>query len=146
MKVLKKLMKPFRGKIKTQEEYEERFRTFSALMDKGEDLTEDESDYMDLLGTLLEDYEHTRHPELDADVLQSVTPIDAIRWAMDRHGLLQKDLSPYIGSPQLVSAIMNGNRTLSKSMIVRLHDGLGIPYEQLLRMPENPRYRKVAMF
>jgi len=146
MKVLKKLLKPFRGKIKTQEEYEDRLCTFSALMDKGEDLNEAEADYMDLLGTLLEDYEHARHPELDVDVLQNVTPIDAIRWAMDRHGMLQKDLCPYIGSPQLVSAVMNGNRTLSKSMIVRLHDGLGIPYEQLLRMPERPRYRKVAMF
>jgi len=146
MNVLKKMLKPFRGKIKTQKEYEERLRTFSALMDKGESLSGEESDYMDLLGTLLEDYEHTQHSELDADVLQGVTPVDAIRWAMDRHGLLQKDLSPYIGSPQLVSAVLNGNRALSKSMIVKLHDGLGIPYEQLLQMPARQRYRKVAMF
>lgn len=146
MKMLKKLLKPFRGKIKTQDEYEERLRTFSALMDKGDSLNEEEADYMDLLGTLLEDFEHSSHPELDADILKDVTPVDAIRWAMDRHGLMQKDLSPYIGSPQLVSAVMNGNRALSKSMIVNLHDGLGIPYEHLLKTPAKPRYRKVAMF
>jgi len=146
MKILKKWLKPFRGKIRTQEEYDERLRTFSALMDKGESLSEEEADYMDLLGILLEDYEHTRHPELAEDTLRNVTPIDAIRWAMDRHGLIQKDLSSYIGSPQLVSAVMNGTRSLSKMMIVNLHDGLGIPYEQLLRPPEKPRYRKVAMF
>lgn len=146
MKMLKKLLKPFRGRIKTQAEYDERLRTFSILMDKGESLNEEEADYMDLLGKLLEDFEHSKHPELDSDLLQNVTPIDAIRWAMDRHGLLQKDLSPYMGSPQLVSAVMNGNRALSKAMIVNLHDGLGIPYEQLLKAPEKPRYRKVAMF
>jgi len=59
--------------------------------------------------------------------------------------LIQKDLSPYIGSPQLVSAVMNGTRALSKMMIINLHDGLGIPYEQLLCAPPKPRYRKVAM-
>jgi len=146
MKMLKKLLKPFRGKIKTQDEYEERLRTFSLLMDKGESLTEEEADYMDLLGTLLEDYEHSQHPELDEDVLHNVTPVDAIRWAMDRYELKQKDLCRYIGSPQLVSAVMNGNRALSKAMIVKLHEGLGIPYEQLLQAPAKPRYRKVAMF
>lgn len=145
MKILKKWLKPFRGKIRTQEEYDDRLRAFSALMDKGESLSEEEADYMDLVGTLLEDYEHRLHSELDEDVLQGVTPVDAIRWAMDRHGLLQKDLSPYIGSPQLVSAVMNGNRALSKSMIVNLHDGLGIPYEQLLHGQDRPRYRKVAI-
>ena len=30
-------------------------------------------------------------------------------------------------------------------MIVNLHDGLGIPYEDLMTPPERPRYRKVAM-
>jgi len=65
---------------------------------------------------------------------------------MDRHGLKQKDLCPYIGSPQLVSAVMNGSRDLSKAMIVKLHEGLGIPYGQLLRAPAKPHYRKVAMF
>ena len=145
MKILKKLLRPFHRKIRTQDEYEERMQVFSALMDKGESLTEDEAEYMDLLGMLLEDFEHTQHPELNENPLQGMTPVDAIRWAMDRHGLLQKDLSPYIGSPQLVSAIMNGNRSLSKAMIVNLHDGLGIPFEQLMPAPKKPSYRKVAM-
>lgn len=145
MRILKKLMKPFHRKIRSQEEYDERMQVFSVLMDKGEALTEDEAEYMDLLGTLLEDFEHSQHPELNNDSLENVSPADAIRRAMDRHGLLQKDLGPYIGSPQLVSAVMNGTRSLSKSMIVRLHDGLGIPYEQLLKAPKSPSYRKIAV-
>ena len=65
---------------------------------------------------------------------------------MDRHGLRQKDLGPYIGSEQLISAIMNGAKKLSKSMMVKLHEGLGIPYENMMEVPATPRYRKVAMF
>lgn len=146
MKLLKKLFTPFRRKIKTDAEYRERMKVFSALMDKGASLTEPEAEYMDLLGTLLQDYEHTVHPELDDNDDYVPTPVEAIRWAMDRHGLKQKDLAPYIGSVQSVSAVMNGTRSLSKTMIVNLHDGLGIPYEHLLTKPVRPAYRKVAMF
>ena len=78
-------MKPFHRKIKTPEEYEASMKFFSALMDKGENLSADEADYMDLLGTLLEDYERTTHPEVEAFLDRKATPVEAIRWAMDRH-------------------------------------------------------------
>lgn len=133
-------------KIKTPEEYEASMKLFSALMDKGAKLSADEADYMDLLGTLLEDYERTAHPEVESFLDRKATPVEAIRWAMDRHGLRQKDLGPYIGSEQLISAIMNGAKKLSKSMMVKLHEGLGIPYENMMEIPMTPRYRKVAMF
>ena len=31
-------------------------------------------------------------------------------------------------------------------MMVKLHEGLGIPYENMMEIPTTPRYRKVAMF
>ena len=76
---MQKLMTPFHRKIKTPEEYEALMKLFSALMDKGEKLSADEADYMDLLGTLLEDYERTMHPETEAflngDIMEvSTTP------------------------------------------------------------------------
>ena len=76
---MQKLMKPFHRKIKTPEEYEASMKLFSALMDKGEKLSADEADYMDLLGTLLEDYERTAHPETESfpngDIMEvSTTP------------------------------------------------------------------------
>ena len=146
MKILKKLMKPFHRKIKTPEEYEASMKLFSALMDKGAKLSADEADYMDLLGTLLEDDGGTAQAEVESLLDRKATPVEAIRWAMDRHGLRQKDLGPYIGSEQLISAIMNGAKKLSKSMMVKLHEGLGIPYENMMEIPTTPRYRKVAMF
>ncbi len=144
MKLGKKLLMPFRRKIKTEAEYNDGLKILEALMEKGDSLTEDEADYMELLGVLLEDYERAANPSIATFDKVEVTPVDAIRWAMDRHGLKQKELCPYIGSEQLVSAVMNGARSLSKAMIVRLHEGLGIPYEDL--MPKAVTYRKVAMF
>lgn len=143
MRLAKRLMMPFQRKIKTEAEYNERLTVFGALMDKANALTDEEADYMELLGMLLEDYERAANPELNRFATPEVSPIDAIRWAMDRHGLKQKELCPYIGSEPLVSAVMNGTRSLSKTMIVKLHEGLGIPYEDL--MPKTASYRKVAL-
>lgn len=144
MKLVKKLLMPFRRKIKTETEYNDGLKVLESLMAKGEALSDDEADYMELLGVLLEDYERAANPSIEAFDKVEVTPVEAIRWAMDRHGLKQKELCPFIGSEQLVSAVMNGARSLSKAMIVKLHEGLGIPYDDL--MPKAVSYRKVAMF
>lgn len=144
MKLVKKLLMPFRRKIKTEAEYDDGLKVLESLMAKGDSLTEDEADYMELLGVLLEDYERAANPEIESFLTTEATPVEAIRWAMDRHGLKQKELCPYIGSEPLVSAVMNGSRSLSKTMIVKLHEGLGIPYDDL--MPKTVSYRKVAMF
>ena len=71
-------MKPFHRKIKTPAEYEASMKLFSALMDKGENLSADEADYMDLLGTLLEDYERTAHPETESFLDRKATPVEAL--------------------------------------------------------------------
>ena len=73
-----------------------------------------------------------------------VSPVEAIRWAMDRHGLRQKDLAPIIGSESLVSSVLGGRRQLSKSMIARLHEALGIPFEHLFPPPRPGFFRRVA--
>ena len=142
MKILKVILKPFARKITTEAEYKAAVKTLSALVDKGSSATKAEREYLDLLGTLLEDYEMRTNPEVYAEIALPVEPVDAIRWAMDRHGLNQKDLCPYIGSESLVSAVLNGRRSLSKSMIVRLHEALDIPYENLL---PRPRPRRSAL-
>lgn len=147
MKLLKKMMMPFRSRIKTDAEYQDRLAVLSALMDKGDGVTDAEADYMELLGTLLEDYEREHNPEIEAAVEHKVTPQEAIRWAMDRHGLKQKDLCVYIGSEPLVSAVLRGKKNLSKQMMVRLHEGLGIPYDDLMpSLGTSGSYRKVAVF
>ena len=113
----------------------------------GINLNKEELEYLDLLGTLVEEYEQRTSPEAYTAIAAPVAPVEAIRWAMDRHGFKQKDLCPYLGSESVVSAVLNGQRSLSKAMIVRLHDGLGIPYENLISLPPakaGRRLRRVA--
>lgn len=139
-------LKPFFCRIKTRGEYRASVRKLSDMIDRGEKLTKAETDYLDLLATLVEDYERRECPEVYEEIRQPVTPVEAIAWAMDKQGLKQKDLCPYIGSESLVSAVMKGTRALSKSMIVRLHEGLGIAYEDLLSgTAAKTAYRRVAM-
>lgn len=51
---------------------------------------------------------------------------------MEQQGLAQKDLEPFIGSSGRVSKVLNHKRDLSFPMLKRLHEGLNIPYENLL--------------
>lgn len=123
---------PVTKNLTTEDEYQAALATIAALVDKGDATTPEETAYLDLLGTLVEDYERRHFQEVEEAVARPVSPAEAIRWAMDRHGLRQRDLAPIIGSESLVSSVLSGRRELSKTMIVRLHEALGIPFEHLL--------------
>ena len=86
-----------------------------------------ESDRLEILATLIEAYEEKNHP------IDPPDPVDAIIFRMDQLGLTRKDLEPYIGSRHKVSEVLNHKRDLSLSMIRRLHTGLNIPLENLIR-------------
>ena len=88
-----------------------------------------EADEIDVLSLLIQKYEDEHFP------LELPDPLEAIRFRMAQQGMSQKDLVPIIGSPSKVSEVLRGKRPLSLSMIRRLHDGLGIPAEVLIREP-----------
>ena len=56
-------------------------------------------------------------------------PIDAILFRMEQGGLEPKDLIPFIGTAAKVSEVLNRKRCLTKDMVCRLRDGLGIPLD-----------------
>lgn len=85
-----------------------------------------EGDELEILTVLVEKYEDEHYPMPPSD------PIEAIKFRMDQQGLVAHDLEPYIGSSGRVSEVLNRKRKLSLSMIKRLHEGLRIPYENLL--------------
>jgi HTH-type transcriptional regulator / antitoxin HigA len=86
-----------------------------------------EGDRLDVLVTLIEAYEAKRYPMDPPD------PIDAILFRMEAQGLTRKDLEPFIGSRARVSEVLNRQRGLSIEMIRRLHEGLGISADVLIR-------------
>ena len=88
-----------------------------------------DGDRLDVLATLVEAYE-VKHFPMDLP-----NPIDAIKFIMEQKGLTPKDLQPMIGRSNRVYEILSGARPLTLAMIWRLHEGLGIPAECLIKPP-----------
>ena len=86
-----------------------------------------EADQLALLVLVIGDYEDRHYP------IDPPDPIDAIVFRMDQQGLKQRDLIPYIGSASKVSEVLSRKRPLSINMVRRLHQGLGIPAEVLIK-------------
>lgn len=113
--------------IKREAEYEAALARLDELLDAEPGTPE--GDEFELWATLISTYEEDQFP------IDLPSPIAAIRFRMEQAGLRQVDLVPYIGSPSRVSEILRGKRSLSLSMIRKLHEGLGIPAEVLLQEP-----------
>jgi HTH-type transcriptional regulator/antitoxin HigA len=61
-------------------------------------------------------------------------PVEAI-FCMKQSDLTAKDLVPMIGRLNRVYEVLNRKRSLTLAMIWKLHNGLGIPAEILIRPP-----------
>ena len=112
--------------IKTERDRKRALREIESLMTAKRNTPE--GDRLDVLVTLVEAWE-ARHYPLDLP-----DPVAAIRYHMEQKGLTPKDLVPYIGSRSRVYEVLNRKRPLSLRMIWRLHRGLGIPAESLIKV------------
>lgn len=102
-------------------------------------MTPGKGDRLDVLVTLVEAYETKHYP------MELPDPVEAIKFTMEQKGLTVKDLEPMIGRSNRVYEILNRTRPLTLKMIWRLHNGLGIPAECLIRqVDEGPKVSKAA--
>jgi HTH-type transcriptional regulator/antitoxin HigA len=83
-------------------------------------------DELDVLMLLVEKYEDDHYSIPGSD------PVEAIKFLMEQNSLSRKDLEPYIGTSGRVSEVLNKKRTLTLTMIKKLHEGLKIPYDCLI--------------
>jgi len=113
--------------IRTAEDHRAALKEIEMLMTS--EMNTPEGDRLDVLATLVEAYEAKHFPMELAD------PVDAIKFAMEQKGLTPKDLEPMIGRLNRVYEILSGKRRLTLPMIWRLHEGLGIPAEALIKPP-----------
>ncbi|MCM0021807.1 MAG: transcriptional regulator [Tagaea sp.] len=111
--------------IRNQRDYRRTLREIEGLMSAKRGSPEGER--LDVLVTLVEAWEAKRYP------LEFPDPIGAIKYHMDARGLAPRDLMPFVGSRNRVHEVLNGKRPLTLAMIWRLHRGLGIPAESLIR-------------
>ena len=119
--------------IKTRQEYRAALRRVETIMDARSGTAE--GDELELLAAIIEIYEEKHAPVPPPD------PIEAIRFRMEQENLRPQDLVPLLGSRSRVSEVLNGKRSLTLTMIRRLHQSLGIPAEVLLGETKHPRRR-----
>ena len=111
--------------IKTQRDYRRALKEIEGVM--AAERNTPEGDRLDVLVTLVEAYERKHYP------LDLPDPVEAIKYHMDQSGLQPRDLIPFIGSRNRVHEVLNRRRPLTLKMIWRLHQGLGIPAESLIK-------------
>lgn len=116
--------------IKSEADYHEALAELGRLVDMDPSPDTPEGDRLEVLGLLVEAYEKERFP------MRLPTAIEAIEFQMDQRGLTAADMVVYFGHRSKVTEVLNGHRELSKAMMRRLHDGLGISYDALMNQPE----------
>lgn len=115
--------------IRTQTDYQEALRQIELRFDAVENTPE--YDQLDILSTLVEDYEKKHFP------IELPDPIEAIQYYMDSRGLSRRDLESCLGSRARVSEILSRKRSLTLEMIRKLNQELGIPAEILIQPYES---------
>jgi HTH-type transcriptional regulator/antitoxin HigA len=111
--------------IRTKRDYEAALGAIELLMRAKRNTTE--GDRLEVLVTLVEGYERKHFP------LDLPDPVAAIKFIMEQRNLTVKDLVPYIGRPNRVYEVLNRKRPLTMAMAWKLHTGLGIPAESLIK-------------
>ena len=111
--------------VKTKRDYELALKEIEGLMSAKANSAV--GDRLDVLVTLVQAYEAKHFP------LDLPDPVEAIKFAMEQKNLTAKDLVPYIGKTNRVYEILSRKRPLTLAMVRKLHEGLGIPAESLIR-------------
>jgi HTH-type transcriptional regulator/antitoxin HigA len=111
--------------IKSERQYRRALKEIEGLMAAKRNTPE--GDRLDVLVTLVEAWEAKHYP------LDLPDPVEAIKYHMESRGLTASDLIPYIGSRNGVQEVLTRKRPLTLTMIRRLHEGLGIPAESLIK-------------
>ena len=114
-------MKP----IKDKQTYQKSLKRIEEIW--GAEPDTPEGDELDILLILLEAYEEKHYPIPPSD------PVDAILFRMEQMDLDRRDLEQFLGPKSRVSDVLNRKRPLSLPQIKKLHKGMGIPYESLIK-------------
>ena len=112
--------------LKNRRDYRQALKEIETLMQARRNTPE--GDRLDVLVTLVEAWERKHYP------LDMPDPVEAIKYHMEQNGLAPRDLIPFIGSRNRVHEVLNRKRPLTLKMIQRLHAGLRIPAESLLKI------------
>lgn len=111
--------------IRTESDYRETLAIIEGLMSAAPGSPE--GDRLEVLTTLVEDYESRHYP------LDFPDAIEAIKFEMEQKNLTARNLEPMIGKSNRVYEVLNRKRALTVKMIWKLNQQLGIPAESLIK-------------
>ena len=111
--------------IKTKADHRAALKEIERLMDAKPGTPA--GDRLEVLTTLVDRYES------EHDAIEPPDPIDALLYHMESRGLTRRDLEPFLGSRARVAEVLNRRRALTIEMIRRLHEGLGMSADVLIR-------------
>jgi HTH-type transcriptional regulator/antitoxin HigA len=99
--------------IKNEEDLEKTQAVVDRLIDQGE-LSDDEEEYLDLLGILIYEYESKQ------DLIPDIYGVELLEVLIAEMNLKQKDLVPIFKTESIVSDVLNGKRRLTVEHIQKL--------------------------
>ena len=93
----------------------------------GRELTEEEEDYLDVLGNLIETYEDEHHP------IPAPSAAQVVRAMLSNRKVSQAEVARGANVPEsTVSAILAGRRGISKACAVAFAKFFGVPADRFL--------------
>lgn len=111
--------------IKTEADYRAALERLEEIFDAK--LGTLESDELEILGLMVDDYENKHYP------IEAPDPIEAIKIRMEEMNLKQVDLISEIGGKSRVSEILNRKRRLTVDMIRKLAYRLNLSANLLIK-------------
>jgi HTH-type transcriptional regulator/antitoxin HigA len=90
----------------------------------------EKGDRLDVLVTLVENYEAERWP---IEATENFDPVDVLHYAIDELGHTQPDLAEILGSRSRASEVLARKRALTVEMIHKISEAWKIPADLLVR-------------
>jgi HTH-type transcriptional regulator/antitoxin HigA len=94
-----------------------------SLLKKGDTISPEEEKLLDLLSNLIEAYEDEHFPMPD------VSPNEALKFLMEQNDLKQRDLLPIFTSSGIMSEVISGKRSISKTQAKKLAERFNVSVE-----------------
>ncbi len=100
---------PYFGPIRNERDYVRMNKLMNTLLEKvGDDENHELADLLDVVSTLVGEYEARHHPSLP-----SAEPREVLKFLMEEHDLKQVDLTDDLGTQSVVAEILSGKREIN---------------------------------
>ena len=124
--------------IRNQAELEAATAVIDAMA--GHDLTTDQDDYLDLVSTLVSDYEEQHDPVST----KGMSPVETLKYFLEEAGMSAADFGRILGNRELGAKILRGDRELTVEQIALLAERFAVSAELFMPRSRHSKSRPRA--